>query len=905
MIGPVFFSLCPDKSWPHRRSDSWCIMEKMYVCSFNEGKKEMTDLLGLKGASLAEMTRIGIPVPYGFTITTEASRKYYGDGNLVDPLLEEEIRSKLEELEQVIGRRFGDPERPLLLAVRPSAPVRGLTLGRSILDVGLTRETVEPYARSLGDRTFALDCYARLIRTYSTAAYGMKKELFTDIVNGRMAASRVSSAADLSEEDEESLVQAYEELVRGANDGRFIPQDPKTQLMDAIVSGFDCWQAPEIRQWKKACGVPEDLGIAVTVQAMVFGNKDEHSGTGVAFTRNPVTGEKQICGEFFRKAQGEDISTNRAYPGSLEKMTAAFPEAKKNFIQVCNVLEEHYRDVQSVEFSVDAGRLYILQTASAGRTAQAAVKTAVDMVEEKLITRREAVMRLRTDQVEYLIHSRFSREDEDGATLIARGTPASPGAASGQIVFTAEDARQKKSRGISTILVCRDIAPEGLSGMRYADGVLTAAGSRSIYAASLAGGQGVCCVTDCPDLTIDEEQGLLRIGDAEFARGDYISISGFNGRVYDGRLTVQPPYDWDAFGKIMSWADSFRHLRVRVNADTPADAALALRLGAEGVGLCRSERMFYNEERAAVMRRAVLAPSPAVRREMVQKMMEFQIRDFTEIFRIMCTRPVTIRLLDPSLSVFLIGAEDDFRTMASEWGISEEEVRERASSFYEVNQTMGERGVRVGIEYPDILSMQAEAIFRAAAAVARELEKEPDPEILVPFVVSGRELAQVKKLIRDAASRVREEEERTVEYRLGSMIEVPRAALTAGEIAEEAEFFSFGTNDLTQLVMGLSREGSGHIVRKYREQKILDRDPFLTLDQEGVGRLMMYAVEAGRKTRPNLKAGICGTHAGDPDSIDFCSRIGLNYVSCQARQVPVARLAAAQADIRAEGDRDE
>ena len=446
---------------------------------------------------------------------------------------------------------------------------------------------------------------------------------------------------------------------------------------------------------------------------------------------------------------------------------------------------------------------------------------------------------------------------------------------------------------------------EGLSGMRYADGVLTAAGSRSIYAASLAGGQGVCCVTDCPDLTIDEEQGLLRIGDAEFARGDYISISGFNGRVYDGRLTVQPPYDWDAFGKIMSWADSFRHLRVRVNADTPEDAALALRLGAEGVGLCRSERMFYNEERAAVMRRAVLAPSPAVRQEMVQKMMEFQIRDFTEIFRIMCTRPVTIRLLDPSLSVFLIGAEDDFRTMASEWGISEEEVRERASSFYEVNQTMGERGVRVGIEYPDILSMQAEAIFRAAAAVSRELEKEPDPEILVPFVVSGRELAQVKKLIRDAASRVREEEERTVEYRLGSMIEVPRAALTAGEIAEEAEFFSFGTNDLTQLVMGLSREGSGHIVRKYREQKILDRDPFLTLDQEGVGRLMMYAVEAGRKTRPNLKAGICGTHAGDPDSIDFCSRIGLNYVSCQARQVPVARLAAAQADIRAEGDRDE
>ena len=871
-------------------------MTEKYLYSFNEGSKDMRSLLGGKGANLAEMTNIGLPVPFGFTITTEACNRYYRENQTVADDIIEAIYEKMAELEAVTGKTFGSSENPLLVSVRSGSVISMPGMMDTILNLGLNDESTRGLAALTENRRFALDSYRRFIQMFGDVVLEIPKARFDKAFDGQKEARGVKYDVELTAEDLEQVIAAYKKIVKEST-GEDFPQDPKAQLVEAVKAVFRSWNNERAILYRKLNGISSSLGTAVNVQSMVFGNMGDTSGTGVAFTRNPADGSKKIFGEFLVNAQGEDVVAGVRTPLGIDKMAESFPEAYKNFVKIADLLERHYKDVQDMEFTIENNKLYMLQTRSGKRTAQAAVKIAVDMVGEGLIDRETAVTRLAPEQIEQLLHPMFAKEELEKATSIASGLPASPGAACGRIYFTAEEAVEAAQSGEKVLLVREETSPEDLAGMVAAEGILTARGGMTSHAAVVARGMGKCCVAGCSQIRVSEEEKTLVAGDKIFHEGDYISLDGSSGRVYEGRLkTVEPEVSGD-FAKLMEWADEIRELKIRANADNPRDAAQAVEFGAEGIGLCRTEHMFFEEDRIPAIRRMILADTAKERKEALDVIKPYQKEDFKAIYRVMGDRPVTIRLLDPPLHEFLPSEEEDIRELAEMMDVSYEKLAAKVDELHELNPMLGHRGCRLAVTAPEIAVMQTEAIIGAAIEVSREDGLEIEPEIMIPLVGSEAELAAVKKTVVETADRCLKEAGVKMDYFVGTMIEVPRACAVADEIAREADFFSFGTNDLTQMAFGFSRDDTGKLIEEYVRQGILEDDPFQTLDIGGVGRMMKQAVALGRQTRPKLKLGICGEHGGDPRSIAFCHEIGLNYVSCSPFRVPVARLAAAQAVV--------
>lgn len=867
-----------------------------YVYSFNEGSKDMRNLLGGKGANLAEMTRIGLPVPFGFTVTTEACNRYYDEDQTIAEDIVESIFEKLADLESVTGKSFGCVENPLLVSVRSGAVFSMPGMMDTILNLGLNDETTVGLAKLTENERFAYDSYRRFIQMFGDVVMEIPKTKFDLIFDSKKEERGCKFDVELTTEDLKEIIAGYKELVR-AEMGREFPQEPKEQLMEAIKAVFRSWNNERAILYRKLNSIPSNLGTAVNVQSMVFGNMGETSGTGVAFTRSPVNGENKIFGEFLINAQGEDVVAGIRTPQPIEQMAEVFPEVYKDFVRIADLLEKHYKDMQDMEFTVERNKLYMLQTRNGKRTAASAVKVAVDMEEEGLITREVAVTRLEPDQIDQILHPKFDDAVIKDAQKLAEGLPASPGAAAGKIYFTAKDAEAAAAAGEKVVLVRQETSPEDLAGMVVAEAILTARGGMTSHAAVVARGMGKCCVAGCQALAVDEDAKKLTVAGEAFAEGDEISIDGSTGNIYKGLLKTVEPEISGNFAKIMKWADEFRTLKVRTNADNPRDAAQAVQFGAEGIGLCRTEHMFFDEERIMNVRRMILADSEDERREALSLLLPYQKADFKGIYEVMGDRPVTIRLLDPPLHEFLPAGEDEIRDLAEKIGVSYEKLAAKVTELHEFNPMLGHRGCRLAITYPEIAEMQADAIISAAIELKKEKGMEIVPEIMIPLVGIDKELKTVKKTVEKTIARRFEEEGVTLDYMVGTMIEIPRAALTADKIAEEAEFFSFGTNDLTQLTFGFSRDDTGEIIREYGDKQILEEDPFQTLDQEGVGQLVEIAVEKGRKTRPNIKLGICGEHGGDPKTVEYCHRIGLNYVSCSPFRVPIAKLAAAQAAI--------
>ena len=871
-------------------------MTEKYLYSFNEGSKDMRSLLGGKGANLAEMTNIGLPVPFGFTITTEACNRYYRENQTVADDIIEAIYEKMAELEAVTGKTFGSSENPLLVSVRSGSVISMPGMMDTILNLGLNDESTRGLAALTENRRFALDSYRRFIQMFGDVVLEIPKARFDKAFDGQKEARGVKYDVELTAEDLEQVIAAYKKIVRESTREDF-PQDPKAQLVEAVKAVFRSWNNERAILYRKLNGISSSLGTAVNVQSMVFGNMGDTSGTGVAFTRNPADGSKKIFGEFLVNAQGEDVVAGVRTPLGIDKMAEAFPEAYKNFVKIADLLERHYKDVQDMEFTIENNKLYMLQTRSGKRTAQAAVKIAVDMVDEGLIDRETAITRLAPEQIEQLLHPMFAKEELEKATSIASGLPASPGAACGRIYFTAEEAVAAAQSGEKVLLVREETSPEDLAGMVAAEGILTARGGMTSHAAVVARGMGKCCVAGCSQIRVSEEEKTLVAGEKIFREGDYISLDGSSGRVYEGRLkTVESEVSGD-FAKLMEWADEIRELKIRANADNPRDAAQAVEFGAEGIGLCRTEHMFFEEDRIPAIRRMILADTAKERKEALDVIKPYQKEDFKAIYRVMGDRPVTIRLLDPPLHEFLPSEEEDIRELAEMMDVSYEKLAAKVDELHELNPMLGHRGCRLAVTAPEIAVMQTEAIIGAAIEVSREDGLEIEPEIMIPLVGSEAELAAVKKTVVETADRCLKEAGVKMDYFVGTMIEVPRACAVADEIAREADFFSFGTNDLTQMAFGFSRDDTGKLIEEYVRQGILEDDPFQTLDIGGVGRMIKQAVALGRQTRPKLKLGICGEHGGDPRSIAFCHEIGLNYVSCSPFRVPVARLAAAQAVV--------
>lgn len=872
---------------------------KKYVYSFNEGSKEMKDLLGGKGANLAEMTRIGLPVPFGFTITTEACNRYYEEKCTVADDVVEAVYEKIEELENVTGKKFGSEENPLLVSVRSGSVVSMPGMMDTILNLGLNDASVEGLAALTENRRFAMDSYRRFIQMFGDVVLEIPKAEFDKVFDGRKREKDVKYDVDLSAEDLEAIISGYREIVKNFT-GKDFPQDPKEQLIEAVKAVFRSWNNDRAVLYRKLNGIPSSLGTAVNVQSMVFGNMGDTSGTGVAFTRNPSTGENKIFGEFLVNAQGEDVVSGVRTPFDINKMAEAFPDCYKGFMKISELLERHYKDVQDMEFTIERNKLYMLQTRNGKRTAQAAVKIAVDMVEEGLIDKKTAITRLAPEQIDQLLHPAFDAAELVASAPVATGLPASPGAACGQVIFTAQAAAEAAAQGRKVILVREETSPEDLAGMAAAEGVLTARGGMTSHAAVVARGMGKCCVAGCSDISVSEAEKLITLpDDTTVSEGEYLSIDGSTGSIYRGMLkTVKTEITGD-FAKLMSWADEIRELKVRANADNPKDAAQALAFGAEGIGLCRTEHMFFEEERIPAIRRMILADTHEERTEALEVLKPFQQSDFKEIFKVMGDRPVTIRLLDPPLHEFLPQDKEDIQELAEIMGVSYEKLSAKVQELHELNPMLGNRGCRLAVTHPEIAVMQTEAIIDAAIEVSREEDIDIIPEIMIPLVGSQAELAAVKKVVVETADRCIRDAGAGMEYMVGTMIETPRAALAAGSIAAEAEFFSFGTNDLTQMTFGFSRDDTGKLIEEYVRQGILEDDPFQTLDTDGVGKLIEMAVSQGRQTRPNLKLGICGEHGGDPRTIEFCHETGLNYVSCSPYRVPVARLSAAQAAVKA------
>ena len=867
-----------------------------YVYSFNEGTKDMRSLLGGKGANLAEMTNIGLPVPFGFTITTDVCRKYTEDGGVLDPAVIDEVWEHISELEEVMGKKFGDNENPLLVSVRSGAPISMPGMMDTILNLGLNDVAVEGLAKKTGNDRFAYDSYRRFMQMFGDVVLEIGKSNFDAVFEGQKKKAGVEYDVELTTDDLKEVITGYKEVVKREL-GREFPQEPKDQLLEAIKAVFRSWNNERAILYRKMYGIPDSLGTAVNVQSMVFGNSGNDSGTGVAFTRNPANGDSKLFGEFLVNAQGEDVVAGIRTPQPISEMADAFPEVYSKFESIADTLEKHYKDMQDMEFTVEDRKLYMLQTRNGKRTAAAAVKIAVDLVNEGLIDKDTAVMRVEPDMIDQLLHPVFDAEELKKATAVTKGLPASPGAATGQISFSADDAAAFAEAGKKVILVREETSPEDLAGMVAAEGILTARGGMTSHAAVVARGMGKCCVSGCKDIIVDEAAKTLTVGGKVYTEGDSISLNGSDGSVYTEAIRTLAPELSGDFGTIMEWADEARTLKVRTNADNPRDAKQAVEFGAEGIGLCRTEHMFFDDERIPKIRRMILADDEADRREALAGLLPYQKEDFKGIYKAMGDRPVTIRLLDPPLHEFLPKTEEDIKELSEQFGIPYEKVVSKTLELHEFNPMLGHRGCRLAITYPEIAEMQTEAIISAALEVRKEEGLDIVPEIMVPLVGHVNELRFVKKTIVEVADRLIAESGEKMKYLVGTMIEIPRAALTADEIAEEAEFFSFGTNDLTQMSFGFSRDDTGAIIKEYVANGILDSDPFQSLDQTGVGKLVRMAAEGGRKTKPNIKLGICGEHGGDPASVKFCHEAGLSYVSCSPFRVPIARLAAAQAAI--------
>lgn len=867
-----------------------------WVYLFREGNADMRNLLGGKGANLAEMTNLGLPIPPGFTVTTEACTDYYNHGRSISEEIQTQIFDALALLEEKLGKKFGDTENPLLVSVRSGARASMPGMMDTILNLGLTDISVEGFAKRTGNPRFAYDSYRRFIQMFSDVVMEVPKSLFERVIDEIKEDRKVHFDTELTAEDLKEVIRRFKEIYKEKM-GEEFPQEPRVQLMEAVKAVFRSWDNERAIVYRRMNDIPGNWGTAVNVQSMVFGNMGNTSGTGVAFTRNPSTGAKGIYGEYLINAQGEDVVAGIRTPQPITRLEEDLPECYEEFLKIANRLEEHYRDMQDMEFTIEDGKLYFLQTRNGKRTAQAALQIACDLVDEGMITPQEAVSRIEAKSLDQLLHPAFDPDALKKGTVMGQALPASPGAAAGKIYFTAEEAKEAHETGERVILVRLETSPEDIEGMHAAEGILTVRGGMTSHAAVVARGMGTACISGCGDIVIDEKKKQFTLGGKTYFEGDYISLDGSTGKIYDGDIQTQEASISGNFGRIMSWADSFRKLRVRTNADTPADAANAVRLGAEGIGLCRTEHMFFEPERIPKIRKMILSKTVEEREKALEELIPFQKGDFKALYEVMEGKPVTIRFLDPPLHEFVPTGEKDIEALAKDMNLSVEEVRSTCSELHEFNPMMGHRGCRLSVTYPEIARMQTRAVIEAAIEVSKEKGFEIVPEIMVPLVGDKKELKFVKDVIVETAEKVKAEKNSNLVYHIGTMIEIPRAALLANEIAEEAEFFSFGTNDLTQMTFGFSRDDAGKFLVDYYKSKIYESDPFAKLDQNGVGQLIEMAVTKGRSQRPNLKIGICGEHGGDPSSVAFCHKVGMDYVSCSPFRVPIARLAAAQAAI--------
>ena len=873
-------------------------MAKKYVYLFKEGNANMRELLGGKGANLAEMTNLGMPVPQGFTVTTEACTRYYTDGKVIGDDIVEQIYAALAETEKVAGKKFGDDKDPFLVSVRSGARASMPGMMDTILNLGLTDVSVVGLANLTNNPHFAYDAYRRFIAMFSDVVMEIPKNEFEAVLDEFKEKKGVKYDRDLSADDLKEVVVRFKEIYK-KHMGVDFPQDPKAQLMEAVKAVFRSWDNPRAIYYRRMNDIPGDWGTAVNVQSMVFGNMGETSGTGVAFTRNPSTGEKKLYGEYLLNAQGEDVVAGIRTPEPISHLQEQMPDVYQQFVDIATKLEAHYRDMQDMEYTIERGKLYMLQTRNGKRTAAAALKIAVDLVDEGVLSEEEAVLKVEPKQLDTLLHPNFDAAAVKKAPVIAKGLPASPGAATGGIYFTADEAAEHGKNKEKVILVRRETTPEDIEGMDFSQGILTVFGGMTSHAAVVARGMGRAAVVGCGALKIDEEAKTLTVGDKVYHEGDFISLDGSTGNVYDGQIATVEASISGEFARFMGWADAARRLRVRTNADTPRDTKQAVKFGAEGIGLCRTEHMFFEADRIAAVREMILSDTKEQREKALAKILPMQQGDFEAMYKALEGKPMTVRYLDPPLHEFVphVDMKEEIDELAKNLGITSEEVIHKINALHESNPMMGHRGCRLAVTYPEIAEMQTRAVLQAAIDVTRECGYNIVPEIMIPLVGSKKELAFVKSIVDETAKKVFEEQGMTLEYHVGTMIEIPRAAVTADEIAEEAEFFSFGTNDLTQMTFGFSRDDAGKFLGAYYDNKIFESDPFARLDTDGVGKLVQMAAKLGRQTRPNLKLGICGEHGGDPSSVMFCHKVGLNYVSCSPFRVPIARLAAAHAAI--------
>ena len=874
-------------------------MSKKYVYLFTEGNASMRELLGGKGANLAEMTNLGLPVPQGFTISTEACTQYYEDGRRINDEIQAEIMEYIEKMEQITGKKFGDQENPLLVSVRSGARASMPGMMDTILNLGLNEDVVEVMAKKSGNPRWAYDCYRRFIQMYSDVVMEVGKKYFEQLIDAMKVKKGVTQDVELTADDLKELANQFKAEYK-EKIGEDFPYDPKEQLMGAIKAVFRSWDNPRANVYRRDNDIPYSWGTAVNVQMMAFGNMGETSGTGVAFTRNPSTGEKVLTGEFLMNAQGEDVVAGVRTPQHIDQLKEVMPEVYEQFVGICNTLENHYRDMQDMEFTIEDKHLYMLQTRNGKRTPAAALKIACDLIDEGMIDEKQAVLMIEPRNLDALLHPQFDVKALKAATPVAKALAASPGAACGKIVFTAEDAKVWNEKGEKVVLVRLETSPEDIEGMKAAQGILTVRGGMTSHAAVVARGMGTCCVSGCSAITMDEENKKFELAGKTYHEGDCISIDGSTGNIYDGLIpTVPASVDSGDFGRIMGLADKFRQMKVRTNADTPQNAIDAKRLGAEGIGLCRTEHMFFDPDRIAAIREMICADTVEGRKTALAKLEPMQQGDFEKLYETIEGEPVNIRFLDPPLHEFVPTEEADIELLAKSTGKTVEQVKAIIAGLHEFNPMMGHRGCRLAVTYPEIAEMQTSAVIKAALNVSA---KHPDwnivPEIMIPLVGEVKELAYVKSVVTATADKLIAEAGSSMTYKVGTMIEIPRAALTADEIAKEAEYFSFGTNDLTQMTFGFSRDDAGKFLGAYYDKKIYENDPFAKLDQVGVGKLVKMACELGKSTRPDIKLGICGEHGGDPTSVEFCHNVGLTYVSCSPFRVPIARLAAAQAAIR-------
>lgn len=869
-----------------------------YVYMFSEGNKDMKNLLGGKGANLAEMTSIGLPVPRGFTVTTEACTNYYESGKKISEDIKNEIFDKLSELEKITGKKMGDMNNPLLVSVRSGARASMPGMMDTVLNLGLNDEVCINFAKETNNKRFVYDSYRRFIMMFADVVKGYSKSSFERVLDKYKEDKGVKYDTDLDENDMYDIAMKFKSIYKELSNNDF-PQDPKEQLIEAVTAVFRSWNNERAIYYRRMNDIPSSWGTAVNVQEMVYGNKGDDCGTGVAFTRNPATGEKKLYGEYLMNAQGEDVVAGVRTPKSIDTLKEVMPDAYNEFVKTCEILESHYRDMQDMEFTIENGKLFMLQTRNGKRTGSAAIKIAVDLYNEGMITKEEALLKVEPKQLDQLLHPTFDSEVLKSVTPIATGLAASPGAACGKIYFTAADATKHAKDGEDVILVRLETSPEDIEGMNLARGVLTIRGGMTSHAAVVARGMGRCCVSGCGELTVNEDNKTLTTSEGVvFKEGDYISIDGSTGKVYGTQVkTVEPEISGD-FETFMSWADEVRKLEVRTNADTKRDAHQAVKFGAEGIGLCRTEHMFFEKDRIFAIREMIVSDTKEQRQKALAKLLPMQRGDFEELFKEMNGYPVTIRFLDPPLHEFVPHTEEEIKDLAKDLGVTFEELKTKIESLHEFNPMMGHRGCRLSITFPEIAVMQTRAVIEAAINVEKSGIK-VKPEIMIPLVGDPKELKYVKNIVVETIEKVFEEQDYKVEYMIGTMIEIPRAALLADEIAEDAEFFSFGTNDLTQMTYGFSRDDAGKFLNDYYEKQIFESDPFARVDTKGVGQLIEIAVEKGKKTRPNIELGICGEHGGDPSSIEFCHNVGLTYVSCSPFRVPIARLAAAQAAIKA------